>query len=291
MATQARTTIAEREHPRICFKHFLYTDHAGLAPYFSDVDRLGGSASTKCLSQDASLAVWRNLSASYSLFLPVTPSNSASDRVQRRLAEVAGLHPDHGHTVQLLSYGPGSSYEVHTDCNTANKSKLYTVDKAATFLGYLSDNEHDGLVGGSTDFPFAEAGRISVKPKRGLGLFFYGYNGDMCDKRSSHIATAVEAGTKLVMQRWFSYMEDNFGPELGLPYPFEKGHLPYQPEVSCDRTGTSETDHSLSCRWYSEQPYRNPKYDPPNRRLGLEPVTSTPAPEPGKRKRRSKMVR
>jgi hypothetical protein len=71
-----------------------------------------------------------------------------------------GLDEDHAFHIQLLEYSQDELYEAHTDCSNGQ-----TNDRAGTSLIYLTDPEG----GGETSFP--ELG-ISIKPKKGMGLFF-----------------------------------------------------------------------------------------------------------------------
>jgi tetratricopeptide (TPR) repeat protein len=114
-----------------------------------------------------------------------------ADLVGRRVEEQAGLDEDHAFHTQLLEYSQSELYEAHTDCSgSAN-------DRAGTSLIYLTDVEG----GGETGFP--ELG-ISVKPKKGMGLFFgsldkYG----KCNQMTKHVGAQVTKGEKRVLQRWY----------------------------------------------------------------------------------------
>ena len=85
---------------------------------------------------------------------------SIADLVGRRVEDKTGLDEDHAFHTQLLEYSQDELYEAHTDCSNGQ-----TNDRAGTSLIYLTDPEG----GGETSFP--ELG-ISIKPKKGMGLFF-----------------------------------------------------------------------------------------------------------------------
>ena len=103
-----------------------------------------------------------------------------------------GLDEDHAFHIQLLEYSQDELYEAHTDCSNGQ-----TNDRAGTSLIYLTDPEG----GGETSFP--ELG-ISIKPKKGMGLFFgsldrYG----KCNMKTTHVGAQVTKGEKRVLQRWY----------------------------------------------------------------------------------------
>ena len=64
-------------------------------------------------------------------------------------------------------------------------------------------------------------------------------------------ASPVRRGTKVVLQRWYSYLEQPFlaaRPVPELP-PQREARVPFQPLVSCDYVHGSEVN--VSCRWYN----------------------------------------
>lgn len=129
---------------------------------------------------------------------------------------------------------------MHTDCTLGPEKR----DRYATILVYLRDVER----GGETVFP--ELG-ISVRPVKGRALVWNSMDSEgNCDPTTIHKAKRVESGHKIILQRWYYYM--NF-PSLGRRPPPPPNHLPprspNQPLVQCD------TNDSGSCRWYDEWGY------------------------------------
>jgi hypothetical protein len=119
--------------------------------------------------------------------------SEVADLVGRRLEDKAGLDEDHAFHTQLLEYSENELYDAHTDCNINGQEN----DRAGTSLIYLAEPEG----GGETSFP--ELG-ISVKAKKGMGLFFGSLNSrGKCNKQTTHVGAQVTKGKKRVLQRWY----------------------------------------------------------------------------------------
>ena len=127
----------------------------------------------------------------------------------------------------------------------------------ATLLIYLSD----GFDGGETVFP-ALRGKdgkpmppLMLKPPIGTGIVFYsygpGWGGRKCNPGALHRSNAVTRGTKVVLQRWYSYLEHPFLAARAMQGGDAKKRkrLPFQPVVSCDYVEGAHTN--VSCRWYN----------------------------------------
>eukprot|EP01062_Namystynia_karyoxenos_P053567 TRINITY_DN43449_c0_g1_i1.p1 TRINITY_DN43449_c0_g1~~TRINITY_DN43449_c0_g1_i1.p1 ORF type:complete len:502 (+),score=180.00 TRINITY_DN43449_c0_g1_i1:74-1507(+) len=263
---QAKARFHERTElfsapPRICFQsdNTEYIEHPGLREHLS---RPSEKSSRHCLSQAASAALDKVTRPTYSYSAHSGPDNGGlRDMLSGRIQAVSGLRERHAFKLQFLSYAANSSYGEHQDCT---EGPLRSVNRAATVLVYLSDKENDALVGGETVFPRAAGGPLSIEPKRGTAVFFYSFDGETCSRRSNHLAETVRQGTKLVLQRWYSYAEDAFNSEWATA-PTLADHLPFQPYVSCDMVGSTgrrakkkkkqqqgggDARFILSCRWF-----------------------------------------
>ena len=81
-----------------------------------------------------------------------------------------------------------------------------------------------------------------------------GWGGRRCHGDTLHRSNPVVRGTKVVLQRWHSYLEHPFLAARPLPGPDEPpalraSKLPFQPVVSCDYVEGG--DVNVSCRWYN----------------------------------------
>jgi hypothetical protein len=70
--------------------------------------------------------------------------------IEKRIERATALPPSHGHIVQLLSYGVGSSYLEHTDCTGAKGFEMTSSDRGFSTLMLLTDWSGPG---GETAFP------------------------------------------------------------------------------------------------------------------------------------------
>ena len=120
----------------------------------------------------------------------------------------------------------------------------------ATLLIYLSDD----FDGGETAFPRLG---VDAKPPIGSAVVFYsygpGWQGRRCHRDTMHRSNPVRRGTKVVLQRWYSYLEHPFlgaraMPDLSVHGPSTQ-RLPFQAMVSCDYVDGAEVN--VSCRWYN----------------------------------------
>jgi len=128
--------------------------------------------------------------------------NTLLERIDRRLARLMGLPPEHGEGLQVLHYLAGAAQSApHFDflmpTNAANHASIArSGQRVSTLVAYLNDPE----AGGETVFP--EAG-ISVAPRQGSALYFEYCNGaGQLDPLSLHAALPVLAGEKWVATRW-----------------------------------------------------------------------------------------
>ena len=90
--------------------------------------------------------------------------------ISKRIAEWTQLPSSNAEAFYLLRYEIGQEYKPHMDWFSPEKRERLgkAGNRIATVLMYLSDVEE----GGETQFPRAENGPISVKPRKG-GKFFF----------------------------------------------------------------------------------------------------------------------
>eukprot|EP00118_Oscarella_pearsei_P008860 m.47806 g.47806 ORF g.47806 m.47806 type:complete len:401 (+) comp33827_c0_seq1:12-1214(+) len=194
---------------------------------------------TYCLNASFSGQIQGDMKWSYSTAFYSGEMKFASV-LDSRIYKATGLNPESGGKYQLTSYAKEVGYKLHTDCTIGPEKR----DRYATILVYLRDVEQ----GGETVFPELN---ISVKPVKGRALVWNSMDSHgNCDPTTIHLAEPVVSGHKVILQRWYYYM--NF-PSLGRRPPPPPAHLPprlpNQPVVQCDM------NDSGSCRWYDEWGY------------------------------------
>ena len=96
--------------------------------------------------------------------------------------------------MQLTQYKIGELYVPHHDYFNVNGYNNTVVnDRVATVIVYLND----GFFGGHTEFTQLN---ISVKPKRGMALYFkYNYTAEI-NAQTIHSGNYVNFGTKYITQ-------------------------------------------------------------------------------------------
>ena len=127
----------------------------------------------------------------------------------------------------------------------------------ATVLLYLTDD----FDGGETAFP--RLGGMKLKPPIGSAFVFYNFGNDeldrsgpawggrRCNLDTLHRSEPVRRGSKVVLQRWYTYREHPFLAARAMPSPRPPGtwRHPFQPVISCDYV---QAEHvNVSCRWYN----------------------------------------
>ena len=236
-----------RHGPLVCFQHDDFTGLPALASSWEFLNGKPGAGARGCLNQAASAAVADSIPLSDSLFV-YRGQEPALDQLSMRIQELTGLFQAHSHPFQLLSYNAGrdGGYSDHTDCESSDRLRQAGT-RMATFLLYLSD----GFEGGETEFP-----RIGLKlrPPIGSALLFYnygpGWHGERCHLDALHRSNPVTSGTKIVLQRWHSYLEQPFLAARPMPaVGASMKRLPFQPVISCDYVMNPTTN--VSCRWYN----------------------------------------
>jgi prolyl 4-hydroxylase len=127
--------------------------------------------------------------------------NELIARLDRRLAEVAGLPVENGEGLQILQYAVGAQFPPHHDfllpSNEANKQSIArSGQRASTLIAYLNDVED----GGETVFPNAG---WTVFPRRGGAVYFeYCNSRGQVDPRTLHAGAPVLRGEKWIATKW-----------------------------------------------------------------------------------------
>jgi prolyl 4-hydroxylase len=118
------------------------------------------------------------------------------------IADLLGLDPSFGETMQGQRYAPGQQFRAH--CDYFHEGEGYWESMKAqggqrtwTAMIYLNDVEE----GGATWFPLAG---LRVKPKKGLMLIWNNMSPDGSPNQNTlHEGMAVQQGTKYVITKWF----------------------------------------------------------------------------------------
>lgn len=122
--------------------------------------------------------------------------------VDARIAELLGVDPDTGETLQGQRYQPGQHFRAHHDFFDEGEAywpKMRDTggQRVWTAMAYLNDVEE----GGATWFP--QAG-IRVAPRRGLLLIWNNMAPDGTANRFTlHEGMTVTKGTKYIVTKWF----------------------------------------------------------------------------------------
>ena len=101
---------------------------------------------------------------------------------------------------QIMNYGVGGIIATHADTGTnitITEKPMYGGRRLMTFMMYLTDVE----LGGNTIFPYVG---LSVKPTRGMALFWFNINSNMevLRPQSLHMGCPVVRGSKWIANKW-----------------------------------------------------------------------------------------
>jgi len=127
--------------------------------------------------------------------------NPLVERIDRRLARLVKLPPEHGEGLQVLHYPQGAGSDPHFDflvpANDANRASIArSGQRVSTLVSYLNDVSG----GGETIFPLAG---WAVSPVRGNAVYFeYCNSSGQLDHASLHASSAVQSGEKWVATKW-----------------------------------------------------------------------------------------
>lgn len=171
---------------------------------------------------------------SQGMFLRSRGQDEVVERVERKMATLARIPPEHGELLQILYYGPSQEYKAHMDqVRHGDNGGL----RAATVLAYLNDVEW----GGETIFPkgvpaegvprpsqqteLSECARkagVAVKPRKGDALLFYGLDlfGNV-DSQALHAGCPVLGGEKWTATKWIHQSKFDAGPSIKCNPPDE----------------------------------------------------------------------
>lgn len=119
-----------------------------------------------------------------------------------KLADLSGIDPAFGETIQGQRYEVGQEFKAHTDCfepNSDDWTKYCTISgqRTWTFMIYLNDVP----AGGATRFKAIDK---IVKPERGKLLAWNNRNPDgSINMASMHHGMKVRKGRKYIITRWY----------------------------------------------------------------------------------------
>lgn len=119
-----------------------------------------------------------------------------------KLAELSGIDPAFGETIQGQRYDTGQEFKAHTDCfepNSEDWTKYCTVagQRTWTFMIYLNDVP----AGGATRFKTIDK---IIQPERGKLLAWNNRNPDgSINMASMHHGMKVRKGRKYIITRWY----------------------------------------------------------------------------------------
>ena len=122
--------------------------------------------------------------------------------IDESIADLLGIDPNQGETMQGQRYAPGQQFRAHHDYFHATENYWAKVSQQGgqrtwTAMIYLNDVAE----GGATWFP--QAG-IKVAPKRGLLLAWNNMNPDGSPNQATlHEGMAVVEGVKYIVTKWF----------------------------------------------------------------------------------------
>jgi prolyl 4-hydroxylase len=122
--------------------------------------------------------------------------------IDRKIADLLGLSPFLGETMQAQRYGPGQYYKEHWDffSPTTKEYKVYCDwmgQRTWTTMIYLNDVEE----GGETYFKHL---KLRVKPKQGMLVAWNNlYKNGIPNPKTMHEACPPISGNKYVITKWW----------------------------------------------------------------------------------------
>ena len=128
----------------------------------------------------------------------VTDSKTSSTQMQVTNYGLAGLCEPHADSIGIETMSKKAIKE-------SSPKVLYTGDKIATFMAWLSDTE----AGGGTAYIYPGHEGL-ITPKKGAAAFWYNLKSDLTrDVTSYHAGCPVIKGNKWILNKWI-YSYDNF---------------------------------------------------------------------------------
>jgi prolyl 4-hydroxylase len=122
--------------------------------------------------------------------------------IDERFAELLGIAPEHGETMQGQRYAPGQQFRAHHDYFHEGQAYWQSIkdqggQRTWTAMVYLNDVPE----GGATWFP--QAG-MRVAPKRGMLLAWNNMKPDGSPNEVTlHEGMPVQRGVKYIVTKWF----------------------------------------------------------------------------------------
>lgn len=119
-----------------------------------------------------------------------------------KFAEVSGIDPAHGETMQGQRYDVGQEFKAHTDCfepsgDDWDRYCSVAGQRSWTFMIYLNDV----AAGGATRFKAIDK---IIQPERGKLLAWNNRNPDgSINMATMHHGMKVRRGTKYIITRWY----------------------------------------------------------------------------------------
>lgn len=135
--------------------------------------------------------------------------------IDTRIADLLGIPPENGETVQGQRYAPGQQFKVHSDYLhpdlAADYSELQWTGGQRSWTTMIYLNLPEG--GGETDFPYAG---LRIAPRQGMLLAWNNMNPDGgLNPMTHHQGMTVTAGVKYIVTKWFREMR--WLPDYGEP--------------------------------------------------------------------------
>ncbi|MEW5315416.1 MAG: hypothetical protein WDW38_006847 [Sanguina aurantia] len=142
-----------------------------------------------------------NYRTSYGTFLR-RYQDAVVERVENRIAAWTHLPVSHQEDLQLLRYGVGQFYKVHSDTLRDDEAGI----RVATVLLYLNEPQE----GGETAFPTSDGnlsecarGHVAFRPKRGDALLFWSvWPNGVVDTHAAHTGCPVLGGVMWTATKW-----------------------------------------------------------------------------------------
>jgi len=122
--------------------------------------------------------------------------------IDTRIADMLGIAPENGETVQGQRYGPGQQFKTHSDylhpgLMPYSDAQATGGQRSWTAMIYLNTPE----AGGETDFPYVP---LRIEPRTGMLLAWNNMNPDGgMNPMTHHQGLAVTAGVKYIITKWF----------------------------------------------------------------------------------------
>jgi prolyl 4-hydroxylase len=138
----------------------------------------------------------------HSVGFPFVDEGPALHAINRRIAAATGTSYEQGEPTQILSYGPGQEYKLHSDALASDPNQ-----RVGTFLITLEDQ----FEGGATLFP-----RLDIRWRGNVGDALHFVNVDAAQRPHPgawHAGEPVTKGRKVLLSKWIrAHALDLSGP-------------------------------------------------------------------------------